>query len=391
MMQRPIGILTFHRARNDGSILQTICLSNLLKQAFGTDSVSVVDYFPRATDSLITVNFLRSMRSHFRQMSDAREKYLRQNANMTLTAPLMTANILRLLLSYVGVRHLVMGSDTIWDPANHETKKSHFNPYFFDMSSLEPGLSHSYFAASSDPDFGASLTSIQSESLSQGLRSARFIGCRDEDTRRLVTGLVPEVRVNYLPDPTLLFWPEDLVPSAMNNRTSASVMRIGIQIGASKIAEQVIQDLSNSGYTCVNLYRGEFLEAPSSDGYSTFSRSIMARQQLDGLVTDRFHGAIIFFQTNRHRNCPVVMLRHANKWTHGMSKIEDLFIRLDAAENVISVGQFLSSDDLERIKGGLNCARLKRSSQLFEAACALRETSMGALSAFFTAIEASLK
>ena len=117
-----IGILTFHREVNDGSVLQAYCLHQLLSQQFPDDQVEIIDYQPR---------YVRRKRQCFRLSkrppfySFNKSKYFKKKSldtflkeKLNLSKPLKLSDDCHdsvQALEARGYDAIVVGSDTVWD------------------------------------------------------------------------------------------------------------------------------------------------------------------------------------------------------------------------------------------------------------------------------------
>lgn len=328
-----VGILTYHRAANDGSILQAASLASLLRRE-GL-APKIIDYLPVPSDRF-DLNWLRSVKAWTGQRGSPRLEYLKSRVALTPTLGTMTQRSLARLVEREGVERLVFGSDTIWDAANREFSRTTFKPTLVAPMDYRPGLSHAYFAGSADPTFSFEGRSDLAASLTRSVANATFCGVRDDPTWRMLLGLgVDPALLTYTPDPTLLAWPDDLVPPA--DQATGLDGPIGLQMTSRPLREAIKAELAARGRETIDFAAWAEVHPVRGSGIEGFRAGMMARLKLGGLVTDRFHGAIIFSMINRHAAKPLIALEDTIKWSNGTGKLTDLFQRAGAPENVIPV------------------------------------------------------
>lgn len=331
--QSRIGILTFHRPTNDGSVLQAICLYQLLAKHFGRERVRILDYLHFPSDHFSTLNFGKSLLKFPKVTKTPRAQLLRRETLLTSPMLLMTAKALSSALRKNGITHLVMGSDTIWDANTVEFKRTSFNPFFENLTEV-CGTPFSYFAASADPLFEGGLSAERRLHLQKSIRAAAFVGCRDEGTASLARDLAPSQQVRLLPDPTLLNWPTFLLPDSSPSSADGPV---GVQIASASVRHEITRELDRARVPWLDLYSDPRFNVDTG-GAQALVRGISARSLLSALVTDRFHGAIIFMQSNRSAAKPVVVIQHGQKWPSDESKLKDLMGRLSASKMFVKLG-----------------------------------------------------
>jgi hypothetical protein len=327
-----VGLLTYHRSVNDGSVMQAFCLYNILKREVPSASVEIIDYMPRslrrrharivfaAKHSLIDTQFLWTSWNQMR--------FLRQHCSFSrrqlISDDLGEAQEFIDSLQYDIV---VVGSDAAWElngvsppPPNVYYEPSHSVPVVA-------------FAVSADP-----VPTLQSplfeprKDLGNALSQFKVITVRDEATRQFVisVGVNPNV-VGILPDPTLL-WDFGIHIEPVSRLGSGRRPVAGLAV-SSAISRPLRLQLADAGFEVVDIMAPP-REANSLPRYLTIQGRLGIYFGVDAMFTDRFHMAIFALKSGRG---PVVFLEDASRWPLENSKGRDLLYRLGLDEFVYRV------------------------------------------------------
>ncbi len=150
-----IGILTFHREINDGSVLQAYCLYHLLKNCFPNDRVELIDYQPghvrqkrRCFRLSKTFPFYHFDKARFRKKKSHNAFFY--TSQMTLSRPLTGSNSLSHAvqnLNKLQYDAIVVGSDTVWDTRPNGGAPQAPNLFFLPQNNTVKKIA---FAASMD-------------------------------------------------------------------------------------------------------------------------------------------------------------------------------------------------------------------------------------------------
>jgi len=194
-------------------------------------------------------------------------------------------------------------------------------------------------AASCDP-LTVNPTSLNlSDNGLEALQDFSAIGYRDANTKKLLQHVaIPEDRIGFLPDPTILSCHEITETYGVPHPIKESNL-VGVYIGNPVATSRTIAQLNASGYETIDLLRNTF--------WPSFADPIAAYIQpfakLKGLVTDRFHGTII---SQLVGNYPVLGLEDVGRYPHG-GKLADLYQRLGIQDALLRVE--LGRLDTERV------------------------------------------
>ncbi len=335
-----IGVLTYHRSVNDGSVLQALCLQRLLRELAPEGArVEVVDVRDRLRERmemrrLVTKRppFLRV--ATWRKMRGLRT-FLRRHVALSpvsITTPSLAAARDFVLSQNYDV--LVVGSDTVWQLRRFGDADP---PHLFYLPGFE-GVKKVAFAVSADPIQDRSLLqdAQRSASLRTAIEAFDFIGVRDRPTTEMLTGLgVEPGRLTFTPDPTICTDFSDLVRRPQAEERPAA----GVALASAKLRREVSGALLERGFEVVN-----HLGAPppgtrplSGKGALPDRLGRFAEQAL--LVTDRFHSSIFTLKLGK---APVIFTESPGKWPEPNSKGRDLLERLGCGEFVWRPGEELA-------------------------------------------------
>ncbi len=331
---RRVGLLTYHRSVNDGSIMQAYCLCNLLQRELPGTQIEIVDYMPAALhrrhQRLALYGYRppffnpRYVWSYSNQTAFLR-RHCRFSAERLVSDDLDEAHR---FIAAQGYDAMVTGSDNSWEiegilaPPN-----AYFRP--------TPGVPTFAFAPSADPAPHADspwCRGAKAAELRRGLEAFEVITVRDEGTREFLHALgIAQGRIGHLPDPTLLWdFGEHLErPARLGSGRKPLAALAAATLG---IARPMHRHLLDAGFECLSLMGARQLKggiAPAR--FATIQQRLGMYPFFDATITDRFHMSIFAL---KHGRGPVVFLEDATRWPRPNSKARDLLTRLGLEEMV---------------------------------------------------------
>lgn len=331
---RRIGLLTYHRSVNDGSIMQAYSLYSLLQRQLPGTRIEILDYMPTALhrrhQRLALYDFRlpffnpRYVWSYSNQTAFLR-RHCRFSADRLVSDNLDQAHR---FIAAQGYDAVVMGSDNTWElDGNPAPPNAYFKP--------TPGVPTLAFAPSADPvpDAHSSWCSgAKAMELRRGVEAFEVITVRDEATREFLHALgVAPGRVSYLPDPTLLWdFSEHLErPTRLGSGLKPLAALAAATLG---IARAIHRHLVDAGFEFVSLMGARQLKgAIAPPRFATIQQRLGMYTFFDATITDRFHMSIFAL---KHARGPVVFLEDAARWPRANSKGRDLLTRLGLEEMV---------------------------------------------------------
>lgn len=331
-----IGILTFHRTANDGSVLQNWCLHRLLASLSPSARIETIDLRDTRREQL-ELRRLLSRRPPFFQPEAVRKmmglrRFLRRNVPLSPSFKTGSLDAARAFIAEQAYDAVVSGSDTVWQINRiGDTEPPHI--YF------QPGLTgvrKIAFAVSADPISDRSVLEDpqKRDALANAVGDYDFVGVRDEPTRDLVEalGVAPD-RIAFTPDPTVLVDFGALVDRP--HRAPDGPLLAGIALQSQALARQVSHVLLSRGWQVVNHLGVAPPGAAGVPGRETIGQRLGRFATQDLLITDRFHSSIF---TLKLAGAPVIFVESAKKWPEPTSKGRDLLKRLGLEEYVWRLG-----------------------------------------------------
>lgn len=330
-----IGILTYHRVINPGSVIQAWCVIQLAKELFPGATVEVIDYRPVRTElrelrKYVSKRFPIINRSHTDKARSVRQFVAR---SLPMSAKSLTSDSPAKAAKWIdgqGYDAIFVGSDTVWELRAGAYSPEGTNAYFL------PFQTQSYkvaIAASMDPvpEFSHEQRHDLKERV-EWIRDFDVITVRDEATRNLlVEGGLRGDDVELIADPTLLVdWSSLLAPSPRKREANQRVCGVALP---KRLAPAVHRALAKLGYEVwdwngVSSADTSYCLPP---GLPLGERQRLY-QELDGFVTDRFHGAIFSILLGQAN---VVFYEAPSKWFHPNSKGRSLLDRAGMGDNVV--------------------------------------------------------
>jgi len=323
-----IGILTYHRSVNEGSVIQAYCLQQLVQSLAPKASVEIIDYRPIAVEKR---DFRKSFSRrppfvHVGHWNKTRilHSFLRRHCTFSQhkcqTDDLGKARQFVVEQKYGAI---MVGSDTVWRVRQNTGDLLAPNIYY--LPDIH-GPKKIAFAASFDLTDRMLLNAPRRRELARMIRDFDFISVRDEMSRRYLQEFgLADKEFSFMPDPTLL-WDFSRIVEPADDMVSDAPLA-GVAVPEASVKKQVTDSLRERGYRVVNLLgpavKGQ-IEVPVR--YSLQKRLGIYRL-LDLMITDRFHGSIFALKLG---HAPVIFLENIAKYPPDViSKGRDLFRRLE--------------------------------------------------------------
>lgn len=329
-----IGVLTYHRVVNDGSVMQAVCLQRLLRRLGPSDTVvELIDLAPTASRFRLRPWITR--RPPFLRWREAGKAWLmwrwleRHCAISSRSLVTDDAEAGAGFVDSLGYDAVVVGSDTVF-----EIRRDGYAPpvpnYYYRPTTTSRPIG---FAVSADPLTESARRSVLDEAdlreaLSDALADFEVLAARDGATEEFLASLcVGSERVERVPDPTLLEDFRDLldVPE-VSDRPLA-----GVAVANAALRERLLAELRTLGYETVSLLGAGLADRSTPLGVAQRIGTFAA---LDVLLTDRFHGSIFAL---KHGRAAVLFLEDATKWPDATSKGRELYDSLGLGSRVRSI------------------------------------------------------
>jgi|GEM_PF-962221 len=348
---RRIGLLTYHRSVNDGSIMQAYSLYQLLRRELPGARIEIIDYM---LGSLHERHRRLALYAHRPPFLNPRYiwSYLNQRAFLRSHCGFSKDSFVsddyasaQRFIDAQGYDAIVMGSDNAWELGRPPAPPN----VFFKPSAHTPSFA---FAPSADPAPVAGSPWVAGDKAAQ-IRALiddfRIITVRDDATRDFLhlAGVSPE-RVGQLPDPTLLWdFGEQLDKPASLGSGSKPLAALAASPG---LARKLQRHLHSASYEVVSLMGarqlGTAISAPMS---STIQQRLGMYPFFDLTMTDRFHMSIFAL---KHGRGPVIFVEDEDRWPNANSKGRDLLTRLGLEAMVwrVSEGNCSPEDLHDRLR-----------------------------------------
>ncbi len=250
------GTITFHAPNNNGSFLQAYALQTVLQSQLGIEN-EIIDFYsekqirqysvfrkPKSWGdvgrNLISLMHYNGLKSRYRRFNQMRKKFL------TLSQGCATEKeVYEVANAYDTI---ICGSDQIWN-----TEARDYSDVYFMPDVKKKKIS---YAAS----FGSNIESIDKITVKKNLLGFEYVSVREKAGRDFIKKLLPDERVEFVCDPTLLL--EKNAYSILLNKENIEGSYIFLYtINYSKEILQIAQKLSQemqipvyapfTGYSCV--------------------------------------------------------------------------------------------------------------------------------------------
>lgn len=346
-----VGVLTFHRSVNEGSVAQAVCTVACLQRALDqlglAHEVCIVDYRPWRRERREYWKILRPLlrgRSAQAQKAWHLRRWLKRQAALG-GWPCWAEDPARVStwLQRGNWDLLVTGSDTVWAVSPENGLPDPPNPYFlpFDLPVRRLSL-----AASADRHDSRLYQGDAGERIAAALAAFDWISVRDAGTSALLERL--QIEHELIADPTILHGVQNLVSSAHAAPSVSPDGRpvLGLALADEGQRDAVARRFQARGWQVMNMLGRSGVPGVDNryPGRPMDDKLALLRSGLDGVVTDRFHVTIFVLSLGR---CPLAVLRRPGNTEGVTGKAEDLLQRLDCTQFLVD---FNRGDWLEAIE-----------------------------------------
>lgn len=332
-----VGILTFHRGANDGSVMQAYCSQEFLKHYCPAADIEIIDYVPKKL-------FMRLVREHltkkipfirfsrWKRLKQVREfcsEFYQLSPKRTITDDLEKATRFIEDLEYDVV---CVGSDTVWRIVENENTATAPNIYFLPNIKRVKKIG---FAVSCDrTDEELLKEKERMRKIKECVEDFDYIGVRDLMTLDYLKQFgIRQERVDTLPDPTVLWDFTGIVKDPVEKDYLKKNRIAGVSTICHVHKEKVSSYLNSKGYVVYDLMGAPAKGARSISADNTLVQRLGFYRFLNLLVTDRFHGSLFSFKLSD--NAPVVFLETEERYPNVASKGRDLFRKMGIENMVI--------------------------------------------------------
>lgn len=339
---KKIGILTYHRIVNWGSVLQAYSLQKFLQRMYPLARVEIIDYYTKTAANYISnqttkynlgkLPLISKKRSAFNPSYLNKQKALNHflNQKCQLSPKQFVSDSLEESKSFLEEQKydlVMVGSDQVFQ----------MGPNFRDVYLCAPPPPNLYFlpfkasfrkiafAASANPFQPKLLKQLDQTKLSQALNDFETIFYRDEPTRVAMELLgVKAEKLGFMPDPSLLVDFDLLCDNSEKNYQCDNLAAVAV--GNRNLSNRLCDILIKAGYQPISL-----LSNPQSkkvmrlEEVNSLEQFIAIHRQFKLVITDRFHGSIITFAVG---DCPIIGIEEQTKYPEKNSKLRDLYKRL---------------------------------------------------------------
>ena len=324
---KKIGILTFHRVVNDGSVLQAYCLFKYLQTKFPNAIVEIINYQPAKINKRIYRSFIAKkwpfwQHSNWRKFSSHNQfyrKYTKLSNDRIVTDDLEKANA---FIKQQGYDAVFVGSDTVWDVRKDGGAPDVPNIYFLPNVGYTKKIA---FAASMDKGEPETVTKKLWYEQIEYVKDFDFITVRDEATRKKLTEYgIPTADIHFMPDPTFLWDFRDIAAFPDGIKFNFDNVA-GLAVADANLRSEITQQLLKQGFNVMNLLGPVDKDHIPLPNYLSFENRIALYSKLKFMVTDRFHGTIL---TLKQSKAPVLFIEASDYYPKPNGKGRDLFRRL---------------------------------------------------------------
>lgn len=318
--------------------MQAYCLEQLLRDRWPTADVEIIDYRSSATEtsdvntllkqSMAQLAFGHAPTQIFRH-SDKKESVRRfLNNNCSISSISRTTDNLQEATEYIQSLDydvIFVGSDTVWS-----VRKNGGGPTPPNIFQL-PGVDSTKigFSVSMDQTNDGLLQNLSDE-MHQYISEFDCISVRDRYTQQRLQRLgISKKRVHYMPDPTLLW---DFSKHIEQPPIDLDQNTVGLEIENLFIKRKITKQLRKQGKTVLNLLGPAVRGQQSPPSNLSVGERIGVYDELDYLITNRFHGSIFTIKTT---STPFVYIEQKQKYPDNMSKVRDLYTRLGISDLII--------------------------------------------------------
>jgi hypothetical protein len=353
-----IGLITFFQTSNIGTLAQGYCTFQLLKELHEESEVEMLDIetFQRSLfrlkDAMPIISFKSRVFSFspFKKQVSGR-RFLKSHCNLRKVGFFHGIFKPVSILDGLGFDYIYTGSDTVW---MHHTERAPDIPNLYFLPPEMGGFKRRAFCVSIDPcknsipQFG-----LLNQCLINTLSGFDRIVVRDLNTKEMVERVAPQVEIQLNFDPTLLYPYQDKLKIDYVNFDN--LMREEVLIWCPSLETQsATLLLTRSKYRCTSRFDIDWTLNPIKEEVERMIR-------FGGLVTDRFHRAILMMKSS---DAPVILVESEVKYPLNGSKGRELMESLGLQDYVVR------GSNLKNLKGDcivelisywtLNCAKERR-------------------------------
>lgn len=330
-----LGILTYHRAINMGSIVQAYCLQKKLKAEFPQALVQVIDYRPGLRDYRESTRHLSRCWPFLSCRRRAEVRCIRRFADdvLELSPSHLTTRDLersRRWIDSLGYDGIFVGSDTVW-----EYRPGSYSPPTLNEFHLPWRISAKKiaFAASADPvPLDGIPDSEQRASIAAAISDFDVLSLRDDATFRFLNRLgIDTSNVQKILDPTLHVDFSELVAQYKVEIPEGKPLA-GVS-APEYVAPIIAARLRLLGFSVWN-----WSSIPCNWADGCLPQGLRAQEvlgayrNLSTFVTDRFHGSIFAMKIG---NVAPIFIESTRKWAMPNSKGRDLYRDLNISDRVL--------------------------------------------------------
>jgi len=330
-----VGILTLHRAVNNGAVLLAYCEQKILQQLLPNSKVEIVDYSSTITRKYTLRNLIRRDfpffdRGYWIKWHNL-SRFVKQNCELS-SESCKTDDLGRVqrFIQRQGYDTVIVGSDIVWQ-VREKSSFTQLPPNIYFLPEIKEIKKISFAASADRSQFSLLDNANLRQSLFRLLNDFQFITVRDEATGGFLKKLgFPETGFYFMPDPTILWDFSELVerPMIWNNvNKPLAGLAGGSRVIRARIAELLIQ----KGYQVVDLLGNPAKEQLTVPSTYTLAQRLGVYSQFDLVITDRFHESIL---TMKLGHAPVIWMETVDRYTEPISKGRDLFQRLGISDMI---------------------------------------------------------
>ena len=328
-----VGILTYHRVVNKGSVMQAFCLQSILQDQFPDDTIEIIDYRPwlvekREYRKLLSSQppfFSRAQIGKFRAVRGFLNEYCTVSSDRCISDRTAKA---RDFIKSQDYDVIVVGSDTVW--CVREDGGAPLAPNIYTLPRVDTPQKIA-FAASADQTKDRLLDDdMRRKRIREGIEDFDYISVRDERTMRVLGRIgINESSIHSMPDPTILWDFSSIVERPKLPFEGKKVA--AVEIGSQQIKRRVTSLLKSQGYTVVNLLGRAMANQEKIPSDLSVPERLGVYDCFDLLITDRFHGTIFTLRTS---NTPFIFVESTETYPEPFSKGRDLLRELNLEELV---------------------------------------------------------
>ncbi len=292
-----IGILTFHRVVNHGSLLQAYATCELLKQRYPKADIEIIDYSPikglikEFRSTIITRNFrnLSLSLSRIHKMNNFINNYL------PLSPKKLWSNNYNKSVSFINRLNydvIFVGSDVVFEIKNkHGYAPPIPNIYWLSEKINAKKIA---FAASSDKS-NVQLNDTQCEILKKSLNSFSLLGLRDNYTESLITNILgkKDEKIIRIPDPTfsLEIKKTNIDKKLIKIGVNLKKPILGLHLPNNILSNKISSHFKEKGYQIISPIFNQNADFNLGGIINSFEWAEVYKY-FDFTITNRFHGTI---------------------------------------------------------------------------------------------------